>query len=427
MILDIARLTVTYTKRILMRIHSVDALRRKAGFMPVRKRGAPTSLLKSGSTELPVAVAGDWGNAIAKVALVTPRGRYPTTTYPHAVKMIDESDFRELELRSDVRRNGVGDTFCYERQYTDQDGQRQSFTRFYSVGETASSFGFQSRRSGSLKYELDYYGPYAIRGLMDLFPNGHGNIHLLAMFPPGDIAYVPQLKAALGGSHIVTNPRGVKAKYVIRSVRVVDEPVGGLMHKIIAPDGEYYNDHSVTGKKVLVIDIGGQVSSMTPATSDGEVNYRASKSFGMGINDVEKAFEAELRRSFPEFRRLRLMPQDQIREAIMTGYWQGGGREPIDCREAKVRACGQLLNDIQNSYENELGGNLSYNHILVTGGGGALLYDMLNTPELLNHGSVMLADIHSDEMHLANVRGAAKMFVATLKADEKWRAIWATS
>lgn len=385
------------------------------------KNQTPISPLTSAAPNvMPVAVACDLGNAIAKMVVVKANGYGKYVTYPHAILDIQEHDFENMRLRTQVRRKGIEDTFFYHRTYKNRDtNEKGDIDKYVIVGSNAGDQGFISRRSGSLKYEPAYYGAYAMRGLLELFPKGHPNVHLLAMFPPGDIAYVQSLKDALGGTHHIVTTDGSEVKYTIRSVRVVDEPVGGLMHRLIGVDGDFYNDTGITGRRILVIDIGGQVSSMTPATNEGDVNYNRARSFGIGILDVEKTFEDNLRTMNREFRTVRLLGQEQIREALVTGEWSGGGGK-IDVSPVVDKACSQILNKVHDLYENEMGGALTYDHILVTGGGGALLFNRLRD-EVLNHKSVVLVDVKTEEMHLANVRGAAKMFYATLKQDHAWK------
>ncbi len=370
-----------------------------------------------------VYIAADIGNKLIKVVLITPaaRGRWPTVVIPHALKELTDTKFEELGARMTSLRGGVTRAFHYETRMLDEVSQEKvSVSRNFVVGERAEGYGLLDRRNGPLKYERDYYAPLLLGALTELLPRGCDEIHMVAMFPPGEVAYVNNLRSALGGSHLVTGVDGEKAKYVIRSVRVIDEPVGGLMHRILGVDGITYNDHGIVGDHILVVDIGGQVSSMAPATADGDIDYINAKSFSMGIHDVETVFESELRKQHKKFRSMRVLPHDIVRAALKSGYWNGGGGDMINCTEAKDIAAGALLGQIRNIYENEMGGPMSFNHIIVTGGGGALLYDVLNSPYVLDHGSVSMADPHPSDMHLANVRGAAKMFISHLRQEKQW-------
>jgi len=66
-----------------------------------------------------------------------------------------------------------------------------------------------------------------------------------------------------------------------------------------------------------------------------------------------------------------------------------------------------FLNRFADTYQRLAGGALSWDTIILTGGGSALLYNHLLT--ILNHENIVLAD-RQEELHLANVRGGLKLW-----------------
>jgi len=84
-----------------------------------------------------------------------------------------------------------------------------------------------------------------------------------------------------------------------------------------------------------------------------------------------------------------LLPPDRIRSAITTGVFEGGGRKDPCENEAK-EATSLLPNRIADTYQRIAGGALSWDAIILTGGGSALLYQRLLF--ILNHKCVILAD-----------------------------------
>jgi hypothetical protein len=70
-------------------------------------------------------------------------------------------------------------------------------------------------------------------------------------------------------------------------------------------------------------------------------------------------------------------------------------------------ATSMMLNRIADTYQRIAGGALSWDSIILTGGGSALLYKRLLP--LLNHENVVLAD-DLESIHLANVRGGLKLW-----------------
>lgn len=349
------------------------------------------------------AVVGcDLGNAIGKLIIVNGEQRTRRAVYPHAVVVASGMEFSDAQMRS--RSSDGNDLFRYVRK-----SKTSEIDQPYFVGQSAYRSSVVKPLSGALKYGEDYYAPYAMRGLLDLFPNGHDNLHLIGMFPPIDSAYTDTLKNSLGGKHTVVTPDGRMLHYVVREVTVIDEPVGGFYHTLLDYSGKPLPQTLYTKNRILIVDIGGRVTTMTPASKKGEIDYHRVKGIEAGINDVQDNFIAEMRHRYPQFKELRSMNIDQVRDALYTGKWIGG--QTIDVREAKKAACTKFLNSVSALYK-DVGGALSYNHILITGGGGGLLRRELFR-DVLNHDNVILADPNYKEMHLANVRGAAKMALAS--------------
>jgi len=121
------------------------------------------------------------------------------------------------------------------------------------------------------------------------------------------------------------------------------------------------------------------------------------------IADFEESFRAN---NLDAVKDTPVLPPERIRRAIATGIFKGGGRQyPCD-REAK-EASNMLLNRIADTYQRIAGGSLSWDAIILTGGGSALLYRRLLP--MLSHENVILAD-GLESIHLANVRGGLKLW-----------------
>ena len=67
-----------------------------------------------------------------------------------------------------------------------------------------------------------------------------------------------------------------------------------------------------------------------------------------------------------------------------------------------------MLNRIADTYQRISVGALSWDCIILTGGGSALLYQRLF--QILNHENVILAD-EASSLHLANLRGGLKLSI----------------
>ena len=101
-----------------------------------------------------------------------------------------------------------------------------------------------------------------------------------------------------------------------------------------------------------------------------------------------------------------MLTPDRVRHAITTGVFEGGGRK-YSCENEVNEATSLLLNRIADTYQRIAGGALSWDAVILTGGGSALLYQRL--VPILNNKCVILAD-NMASMHLANVRGGLKLW-----------------
>jgi hypothetical protein len=95
-----------------------------------------------------------------------------------------------------------------------------------------------------------------------------------------------------------------------------------------------------------------------------------------------------------------------VRKAIATGVFESGGRK-YPCEKEAKEATNLLLNRIADTYQRIAGGALSWDAVILTGGGSGLLYKQLLS--ILDHERVILAD-EVEKIHLANVRGGLKLW-----------------
>ena len=84
----------------------------------------------------------------------------------------------------------------------------------------------------------------------------------------------------------------------------------------------------------------------------------------------------------------------------------GGGRK-YPCGQDVDEATSLFLNRFADTYQRLAGGALSWDNIILTGGGSALLHHKL--VPILKHNNIILAD-SKENLHLANVRGGLKLW-----------------
>ncbi len=133
----------------------------------------------------------------------------------------------------------------------------------------------------------------------------------------------------------------------------------------------------------------------------------AASLLGIGIQNVVSDFEESFRANNLEaVKDTPVLTPERIRRAIATGVFESGGRR-YSCDEETKEATNMLLNRIANTYQRIAGGSLSWDAIILTGGGSALLYKRLLP--MFNNKNVVLAD-DIESIHLANVRGGLKLW-----------------
>ena len=93
-------------------------------------------------------------------------------------------------------------------------------------------------------------------------------------------------------------------------------------------------------------------------------------------------------------------------DADRDGVFEGGGRK-YPCEHEVKEATSLMLNRISDTYQRIAGGALSWDSIILTGGGSALLHQRLI--QTFNHENIILAD-SVNNLHLANVRGGLKLW-----------------
>ena len=198
-----------------------------------------------------------------------------------------------------------------------------------------------------------------------------------------------------------------KANFRVIYANSFDEPVGGLMNVILTEDGQHYQHKNINSGRALVIDVGGHTTDWIAVNPGGEIDYSLARSIPLGIQSVLADFEESFRSNNLEaVKDTPVLPPDRIRKALITGAFEGGGKK-YSCEREVEEATSLMLNRVSDTYQRIAGGALSWDSIILTGGGSALLYQKLI--QVLNHENVILAD-ETESLHLANVRGGMKLW-----------------
>lgn len=122
------------------------------------------------------------------------------------------------------------------------------------------------------------------------------------------------------------------------------------------------------------------------------------RSVPLGIQNVAADFEASFRaNNLQAVKDTPVLPPERIRRAIVTGVFEGAGRH-YPCEKESKEATSMVLSRIADTYQRIAGSAMSWDAIILTGGGSGLLYKRLLP--ILNHERVILADDLELSMYL---------------------------
>lgn len=323
---------------------------------------------------------------------------------PHAVVFETDTQYRARVTRFKHRAGQMADTAVFQKIYKGKnaDGTDYAETKNCVVGMEAINSAV--RVVGADKYRLGYFDVYVCGMLLKMFPEGHDNIALSMAHPPDAIPYLETMGQTLLGRHTVITPEGKTVKFVVKVVTPFDEPAGGAVRAITSEFRS--NDFVVAGDKILLVDIGGKISSITPCVlmANKTINtlFNYGEVFEIGIQNVQKDLEDILRSQHPALF-TRQIPHSILDECIrkrgLNVTVQGRSK---DFSEEYTQAVAPLINAVENIYISQMGRALDSRLIFVSGGGGGLIFDELR--DTVFEQETYLADAYSS-IHMANVRG----------------------
>lgn len=293
----------------------------------------------------------------------------PEIVMPNQIKVEGEAPFKARLQRYKNHRSVFGDTSVF-----------QLGGRNLVVGKEADVAN-KNRITGPLKYRKGVLDVMLSAAMLKLLPNGHQNIIVSCAHTTDSVPYIEHISEAIKGDHVVTRHDGTQLTYHVSALIPWDEPAGGLFRFMTRPLGAYNAEDILPGDRVLVVDIGGKISSMMPATilsgQEVEIEWGAGKSFDLGIQDLMDSLEQECKSLHPEIFKVRTIPQTILRDALRRFGKTKIYNKDVDVSQAVLNATAPLLNGIDNAWSTQLDSAMDIRHIIVTGGGGGLLYGVL--------------------------------------------------
>lgn len=352
-------------------------------------------IFDGGNTDIKAMIHAHWGEEIV---------------FPHAVRTVNAVDYE-----------GVANSYKHKRAEFDGTAIFESNDKSYVVGLHATQVGQGDRVVGAAKYTRDHYGAMFEAAMIQLYPDDHPDVRVVALHPPQlETENLKRLYKSLIGTHVVNLPDGRKFIYNVTEIINVEEPVADLQSFLMSTDGKAYANPKLKlqpGMEVLVLDVGGGLSVFVPClirkNGGVEVNIQGAPIIDKGIQDVVDVFEKELKSAFPDdLGTLKKVPQQMMYNALMSSEIIIKNK-PYDCSRQVSNSMQIIAYPIQTNYSNRYSNGANFNGIVIGGGGGGVSYNYLST-HVLGHDFIFTAEEELDRMRFAGVRGGSKGLIPYL-------------
>lgn len=369
--------------------------------------GLPRTQYRRPQQNEPLWIVADFGNSDVKVMI---HGHYgEELVFPHAVRKASASDYKTLAEAYKHRAASFEGTAIF---HADGEG--------VVVGAHAAQVGDGKRLLGAEKYRRDHLGHLLRAALLQLYPTGHPDVHLVILHPVK--TSVENLKAmgkAVRGKHDVNVADGRKVHYNITEVIPLDESTAAFQTFVLTQKGlEYANPRMqiIPGMEFMILDIGGWISAMSPGFITNrkriEINVDASTPLDIGIQHVFEVLEGELKATFPELQRITRLSQKMLSDAIMHDSITIRG-VVYECAQPVANAMQTLIMPLKERYTGRYRDGVDFSGVVVTGGGGGAAFDYVRE-RLLGTDYAYSAESDLAQMRFGGVRGASKGLMAHL-------------
>lgn len=370
----------------------------------------PQSVVTRFSEEI-VFLTADWGNRFLKQQITGDRTSF--TVMENSVAVLSEKRWQQEQDRFNYSANRFPRTQVFGfRSRADK-----SKMIYVAVGDHARSFGAPKDMTEEIKYDYDvYWGAITCSQLLTLYPDGCDHIVLALAHPTKSFGQRnAMIQASLGRHHIYTVDKR-EIRFTVREILPWDEPIGGVVSWTESSEFLYNAQDLRRNDRLLVVDIGGGVTSFTRILVDYDdrgklqlipvYDANESPSASIGQRHVLDRFREDLRDNHPAFAGMKEIYDDMLEEGLRTGTIYLSGR-PIDVLENRERAEISLMDTIKTLYRNRLGAGRPFKAIITTGGGMHTYHDRLI--ELWDHPYVHSA-CDLDFIHRANLQGGDEIF-----------------
>lgn len=296
----------------------------------------------------------------------------------------------------------------------------------YVVGSHARQSGKGNTIHGHAKYTPEQYGAMVLAMLLQLYPTGHEDVHLVLTHPAkmDDNNYRALWKSVVGVHRLKTVDGREVVYNVKKDVILIEESVAAFQTFTLNTRGKPYVEDKMNiapSSEFFMIDIGSWISymGMGIVNDDGglEPNVMGASVIEVGIENVLETLEQELKSSFPDLSRLPHLPRQMLIEAIRDNQITIKGGVAQDCTGCVHNAMNVLIMSLSTDYNGKFKEAIRARGVVVSGGGGDLSFVHLCDMLLIGH-NVHPAEQDSAHMRFGAIRGCSKGLFSFLKMEE---------
>lgn len=361
-------------------------------------------------------LVADWGNRLLKQMLL---GKFDTVSVmENSVAFLDKSTWDKMQAR--YKRNPQQFTntllFAFKQRHPKlADGSKAVEKWSYvAVGDGVRHIARPTMMTEEIKYNYNtYWGAIVCSQLLRMFPKGHDHIVIGLAHPTKSFSVLDDIMMATLKSHHVETIEGERVSFKVREVMPWDEPVGGVVFWGRTEEAQSNMLDLKAGNEILVVDVGGGISSMTRVVVQYDnqkliqfhpvYSQERSPTIPMGVRNVMERFRIILASDHSDFKGMKEISDDMIDEGLRTGQITLSG-DPVDVSNERMQAEAELLDLMENAYQNKLDKGRPFRVIITTGGGMHSYHDRLKN-EMLGHNYVKCSSELLELVHFANMRG----------------------
>lgn len=366
----------------------------------------------------------DWGNRFLKQMQA---GKAATiTTMENLVLDLNKTAWENQTSRYQNRPSDFDDTLLFsvkERKAGEKKPAKDSEWLPCMVGNAAKHHGKPKAQTGEVKYRYDYFGKVACANFLRQWPNGHEHIVLHVAHPSQSIGQVDDMLDTVLGQHKVKRVDGTEVTFIVREAIPWDEPSGGIVSFLTSEKGQYNPYELRPNNLILVVDIGGGVTSLTRVLvqrdKQGKMKLQPvydaeqSPSFDIGIRHVMDKLASELKQSHSSFKSMKKgdISDDMLEEGLQVDedgeHYITLWGDKVNVTDYVMKSDYILLDPLKSIYVDRMASGAPFRLVVLTGGGNKSLNRQVK--ETLQH-RYMETATELEKLYLANLYGGDEIF-----------------